>query len=213
MTSAASSIRWLPLTGADMALREIVAVRQTGRVDAATSVGSSGPVVRIFARSLKLRVEIGEASKPREVRVLDGAKGWRNGKEASGVGYEAMVLQSVRLDLPFQLLSQRQLLVEKEPMDYQGSHLRVLQLPLNGGLSITAGIDPASGRILFSTGTTKPGSTGSMTFETRYKDFRTVDGRLFAFKETNLAGGTKTADILLEKIELLKASPSEAFKP
>jgi len=52
-----------------------------------------------------------------------------------------------------------------------------------------------------------------MTFETRYDDFRTVDGRLFAFKETNFASGTKTADIVLSKIELLKAPPPGAFKP
>src|SRR5438445_7263690 len=98
------------------ALEGMAAVRETGRVEAATRVGSSNAMVRTFARPLKLRVEIGDASKPNEVRVVDGATGWRNGKESTGVGYEAMVLQAVRLDLPFQLLSQRRVLVEKEPM-------------------------------------------------------------------------------------------------
>src|SRR5437016_5020584 len=142
-------------------LEDIAAVRETGRVEAAMRVGSSGPIVRTFARPLKLRVEIGDASKPTEVRVLDGATGWRNGKESTGVGYEAMVLQAVRLDLPFQLLSQRRVLVEKEPMDYQGKRLRVVELRLEHDLAIMAGIEPETCRNLFFTGTTK---RGSMTF-------------------------------------------------
>jgi len=199
--------------GGKAALESMTAVRETGRVEAAMRVGSSGPVVRTFARPLKLRVEIGEPAKPSEVRVVDGAKGWRNGKESTGVGYEAMILQAVRLDLPFQLLSQRKVLVERELMDYQTKRLRVIEMPLEGGLTVTAGVDAETGRVLFSKGTTSAGSTGSMTFETRYDDFRMVDGRLFAFKETNLAGGTKTADILLSKVELLKAPPADSFKP
>ena len=199
--------------GGRSALGGMAAVRETGQVQAATQEGSSKPMVRTFARPLKLRVEIGDTSKPTEVRVVDGAAGWRNGKESTGVGYEAMVLQAVRLDLPFQLLSQGKVLVEKEPMDYQGKRLRIVELPIEHSLAITAGIEPKTGRILFSTGTTKPSSGGPMTFETRYDDFRTVDGHLFAFKETNFAGGTKTADIVLSKIELLKAPPPDAFKP
>jgi alkylation response protein AidB-like acyl-CoA dehydrogenase len=57
--------------------------------------------VRVFARPTKLRVEIGT----NEVRLVDGPKGWRNGKEVRGMQYEAMVLQAVRLDLPWQLLA------------------------------------------------------------------------------------------------------------
>ena len=103
--------------GGRAALENMAAVRETGQVEAATRDGSSKPMVRTFARPLKLRVEIGDTSKPTEVRVVDGATGWRNGKESTAVGYEAMVLQAVRLDLPFQLMSQRKILVEKELMD------------------------------------------------------------------------------------------------
>ena len=52
-----------------------------------------------------------------------------------------------------------------------------------------------------------------MKFETSYDDFRTVDGLLFAFKETNLAGGTKTADTTITTIQVLKAAPPDVFKP
>jgi hypothetical protein len=199
--------------GGREALEKFTALRETGRVEAAMGAARSVPTVRIYERPLKLRVEVGEASKTPEVRVLDGQKGWRNGKESTGMGYEAMVLQAVRLDLPFRLLSQRKVLVEKEPVDYQGKRVRVLELPLEHGLSVRAGIEPETGRILFSAGTTGSGPSGPTTFETRYDDFRTVEGRLFAFKETNFASGTKTADIVVSKIELLKAPPDDAFKP
>ena len=200
--------------GGRVKLEDSAVVRESGRVEAVRNAGHSIPTVRTYARPLKLRVEIGGASNPGEVRILDGEKGWRNGKESStGMGYEAMVLQAVRLDLPYQLLSQRKVLAEKESVDLEGKRLRVLELPLTNGLSIAVGVEAETGRILFSRGTTQAGPEGSTTFETRYDDFRTVAGRLFAFKESNFAGGTKTADIFLTKIELLKVPPADAFKP
>jgi hypothetical protein len=220
--------------GGKAALERAVAFREEGHVEATVRVGSSGQITRVFARPTKLRVEIGPQDKPTEVRVLDGSKGWRGGKEVTGMSYEAMVLQATRLDLPLQLLRHKDRLVEKEAIDHDGKRLRVLELPLEGGLKLTAGIEPETGRILFSSGTTSPtpaspkpdsdshsasgtgasaGGMGPAKFETSYADFRLVEGVLFAFKETNFAQGTKTADINLDKIELLKTTPSEAFKP
>jgi hypothetical protein len=199
------------MAGAHGSKKSAPSVKSAG-LTPATRIGTSGPIVRTFARPLKLRVEIGEP--PTEVRVLDGAQGWRNGKAVTGPGYEAMLLQAVRLDLPFQLLSNQPKLVEKEPMDYHGVQLRVLELPLENGLSITAGLDPKTGRILFSTGNTPAsGPMGRLSFETSYSDFSVVDGVLFAFNEVNLAGGTKTADIVLSLVQLLKSAPADAFKP
>lgn len=200
--------------GGRASLEQIVAVRQTGRVEPATQSGKPGPISRTFARPLKLRVEVGDPAKPNEVRILNGASGWRNGKESnSGMGYEAMMLQAARLDLPFQLMSHRKELTEKDPEELQGKRLRVVQVPVEHGLSILAGIEPKTGHILFSKGTTSAGPSGPTMFETRYEDFRKTDGLLFAFKEINFAGDTKTAETMLSKIELLKSSPEEAFKP
>jgi hypothetical protein len=194
-------------------LEKIVAMRQTGHVNAAVRVSSSGPVARTYARPLKLRVEVGDPAKPTEVRVLDGEKGWRNGQPVTGMSYDAMVLQAVRLDLPFQLLTHQNKLVEKEPLDREGKKLRVVELPLENGLSVTAAIDPETGRILSSTGNTAAGAMGRMSFETTYDDFAKVEGVLFGFKEVNVAGGTKTADTVLTVIQLLKSAPADAFKP
>jgi hypothetical protein len=194
-------------------LEKIVAFTQNGQVTAATSIGNSGPLVRTFARPLKLRVQIGDPAHPAELRVLDGTNGWRNGKAVTGPSYQAMVLQAVRLDLPFQLLSNKAKIVEKEPSQFHGHKVRTIELPLDNGLTMTAGIDPETGRILFSTGQTAAGPMGRLSFETEYDDFQTVDGVLFAWKETNIANDTKTADMAFSVIQLLKETPSNAFKP
>jgi hypothetical protein len=196
--------------GGQAALEKIEAVREEGKVEATMRVGSSGPIVRTYTRPSKLRVQIGEGPKFTEVRVLNGTKGWRDGKKVTGVSYEAMVLQSARLDLPWLLMKYKTKLVDKGSVERDGKRLQVLELPLVNGLSVSAGIDPATGHILFSSGTTK---TGSMTFETTYDDFRKVEGVLFAFKETNTAQGTKTAETILSKIESLKEAPEDAFRP
>jgi hypothetical protein len=195
--------------GGRAALEKIATVRESGTVEAAMRMGSSGPVVRLFARPAKLRVEIGT----NEVRLVNGPKGWRNGKEVTGTQYEAMVLQAVRLDLPWQLLTHKDKLVEKEPQELDGKRLRVLELSLDNGLSVSAGIDPDTGRILRSSSDSNGGPTGGMNFETHYDYFRKVDGVLFAFKETNLVHGTKTANTALSKIELLKVTPEGVFEP
>jgi hypothetical protein len=196
--------------GGQAALEKVAAIREEGKVEATMRVGSSGPIIRTYARQSKLRIQIGEGPKFTEVRVVNGAKGWRNGQESTGVSYEAMVLQSARLDLPWLLMKHKSKLVDKGPMERDGQRLQVFELPLENGLSVSAGIDPATGHILFSSGTTK---AGSMTFETAYDDFRKVEGVLFAFKETNMAQGTKTAETFLSKIEILKEAPDDAFKP
>jgi hypothetical protein len=196
--------------GGEAALEKIGALREEGKVEATMRVGSSGPIVRTYARPSKLRVQIGEGPKFTEVRVLNGEKGWRNGQEATGASYEAMVLQAARLDLPWLLMKHKTKLIDKGPAERDGRQLHVLELALENGLSLSAGIEPATGHILFSAGTTR---TGGMTFETAYDDLRKVDGVLFAFKETNLAQGTKTAETILSKIEIIKSPPEDAFRP
>jgi hypothetical protein len=196
--------------GGEAALEKCAAIREEGKVEATMRVGSSGPIVRTYARPSQLRIQIGEGSKSTEVRVLNSAKGWRNGKEAAGVSYEAMVLQAARLDLPWLLMKNKNKLVAKGTVERNGKRLQMIELALENGLSVSAGIEPATGYILFSSGTTK---TGSMTFETAYDDLRKVEGVLFAFEESNMAQGSKTAETILSKIEILKDAPEDAFRP
>ena len=196
--------------GGQAALEKIAAIREEGKLEGAMRPGSLGPIVRTYARPSKLRVQIGDGPKFTEVRVVNGSKGWRDGKEVTGVSYEAMVLQAARLDLPWLLMKQKGKLVDKGFVERDGRRLQVFELAFENGLKVSAGVEPTTGHILFSSGTTK---TGSMTFETAYDDFRTVDGVLFAFKETNMAQGTKTADTILSKIEILKKAREDEFRP
>jgi hypothetical protein len=220
--------------GGQAALEKAAVVREEGRVEAAMGATNPRPILRLFTRPMKLRVEVGPKEKPTEARILDGAKGWRGDKEVTGTSYQAMVLQATRLDLPLQLLLHKDRIVEKDAMEQGDKRLRLLELALEGGLKVSAGIDPDTGRILYSSGTTAAvpaattpgteaaghggatgsgGPTGPAKFETYYDDFRMVDGVLFAFKETNWAQGVKTADIVLSEIKLLKSAPPDAFRP
>lgn len=195
-------------------LEKIVAIRETGQVNAATTVGTSGPTVRTFGRPNRLKIEIGDPAKPTEIRLLNGTNGWRNGKPAAaGTSFDAMLLQAIRLDLPYQLWINQSKLTEKEPITAgDGKHLRVLELSVEKGLTVVATLDESTGHIVGYAGTTGPGGMGRMTFETAYEDFRLVDGILFAFKETNVANGTKTAETTITKVELLSTVP-DVFKP
>ncbi|MBI5509854.1 MAG: hypothetical protein HY903_13950 [Deltaproteobacteria bacterium] len=135
--------------GGKEALAKMATLTQTGRVAATIRVASSGPLVRIYARSLKLRVEIG-APTDAEVRVLDGKRGWRNGREVSGPPYEAMVLQAVRLDLPFALVENRQSLVDRGLTTLHGKEVHTVELPIGAAMSVTVGIEPTTGRVVYS---------------------------------------------------------------
>src|SRR5437899_661914 len=109
--------------GGAAALEKVAAIREEGKLEGTMRPGSLGPVVRTFARPSKLRVEVGEGPKFTEVRVLDGATGWRDGKKVAGVSYEAMVLQAARLDLPWMLMKNKTKLVDKGAVEHDGRQL------------------------------------------------------------------------------------------
>ena len=54
--------------------------------------------------------------------------------------------------------------------------------------------------------------TFKMQFGTRYDDFRKVNGRLFAFKETHFVMGRETGYTNLERI-VIESLPDELFYP
>ena len=85
-----------------------------------------------------------------------------------------------------------------------------MALALPGALELVAEIDPASGRIVRSSGA-MPGPGGKMEFATAYSDFRPVAGVLFAHHEESWAGGQHTGATDLQRVELLPAAPPGAF--
>lgn len=205
--------RVLAAYGGKAALERAVAVRETGRVLSTMRGGRAGTLLRAFERPGRLRVEIAYPEETPEIRVLDGAQGWRDGKRSAGPPFAAMVLQAARLGLPLGLDANRAKLRDLGSAVEDGKPVRSLELPVGDGMTLTVGIDPDSGRIVRSAGRAPGGPGGAIEFVTLYDDFRTVDGVLFPFREVNVAMGQKTGDTILEKIETLPALPPGTFRP
>ena len=174
--------------GGAAAWSNVIALRETGTVIPAMRPGQ-GTLTRQWQRPDKLRVEIAYPTNT-EVRIVDGDHGSQNGKEATGMGLDAMRLQAARLVVPL-------LLVEKK------SSLRAvgntIEISLAPPMTLTVEIDPQSGHILKSTS-----KTTGMEFSTSYSDFRMIDGLLFAFREENSAGGAKTGTNEISKVEITR---------
>ena len=59
----------------------------------------------------------------------------------------------------------------------------------------------------------KMSTTMKITFETRYSDFREVEGVLFAHVEQNYTGGRHTATTAIEKIVVNPELSEGEFRP
>jgi hypothetical protein len=198
--------------GGKKAIVRLARIREEGTVSSnVLHPGDAGRITRVYQRSGRLRVEIAYPDAPKEVRVLDGSRGWRFGEEVQGVFLVSMILQAARLDLPSLLAAWEDKVLDAGTVEHEGKTLRVLALEVGPGLRVEAGLDPATGRILRSRGA----GTGGMPLEfvTSYSDFRTVDGVLVAFREGNWANGRTTGETLLQKVEFPGAIPEETFRP
>src|ERR1041385_9208352 len=174
--------------GGAAAWNKVTEIVERGRVVPAMRKGD-GAMTRTWRGTGSLRVEIAYPENKREVRVLENGKGTNNGRESNAMELDAMRLQAARLALP-------KLLAEK----HTTVHLtgpNMLELALDGGLTIEAEVDPATGHIVRSTV-----HSGQMSFTTAYSDFRSVSGLLIAFHEENSAMGMKTADNYLDKVDV-----------
>lgn len=202
--------RCLSAYGGAAALGKVVAVRQVGTATSLLHPGETGRLQRLAAPGGRLRVEIAWGSSP-EVRVVDGAVGWRGGVPAQGPQLGAMVLQAARFDLPLRLKEGLDRLEDRGVVELDGKRLRALALTVAPGLVVEADLDPATGRILRSRAASSSGPP--LEFVTTYADFRAVDGVLFAFREGNWANGSTTGETVLSSVELLARLPEGAFRP
>ncbi len=176
--------------------------------------GEVGHMARAYERPGRLRVEIAYPASPDEgeVRVLDGAKGWRNGEAATGPRLDAMVLQAARVDLPALLQSSRAKLRDGGAGEVGGKKVRLVAYEPAPGLLVEAAIDPATGRILRSRGASTVGPM-PLEFVTTYSEFRKVDGVLVPMREENWANGKSTGVTTLTKVAFPAAMPDGMFRP
>jgi hypothetical protein len=198
--------------GGEAALAKVGGYRMEGTLT--SSMRGTGPFVRLFQRPSRLRVELDYPGHP-ESRILDGARGWRSDGQGNLLPSEgpllgSMVVQAARADLPWLLLERRQdLRLLAPPGD---AAVRVIEIGLGPGLALTVAVDAASGRIVRTAGTinTPAMQTG---FTTEYADFRSVDGVLFPFRESNGAGGQSTGDTVVTKVTLNPRLTDADFRP
>jgi hypothetical protein len=186
--------------------------REEGRVTSLLHPGDAGRIVRSFARPGRLRVEVAFPGSDPEVRVLDGARGWRGGEEATGPKLDAMVLQAARLDVVALLAVPGTKITDGGTAMVKDTVVRVLSFEPAPGLTVEAQIDPKSGRVLRTRGSSG-GPHVPVAFETTYGEFRKVDGVLVAFHEWNWANGRTTGETVLEKVEFPRELPKGTFEP
>jgi hypothetical protein len=198
--------------GGKRAVVRLARIREEGTVTSEVlHPGALGKVSRTYQRSGRLRVEIAYPDQPVEVRVLDGGHGWRFGEVAEGPFLVSMILQAARLDLPALLAAWEAKVEDRGTWTHGGKTLRVLAVPVGPAVTVEAGIDPATGRILRSRG--EAGGGMPLEFVTTYSDFRTQDGVLVAFREGNWANGRTTGETVLTKVEFPGAISAEVFRP
>ena len=174
--------------------------------------GETGRIVRFYERPGRLRVEIAYGGGPPEVRVIDGARGWRNGEEATGPRLDAMLLQAARLDLPVLLQASQGKLKDGGSAILEGRKVRLLALEPGPGLLVEAAIDPATGRILRSRGASTSGPM-PLEFVTTYSKFKLVQGVLVPMREENWANGKSTGVTKVQKVTFPKAFVDGTFRP
>jgi len=187
-----------------------LAIRQTGSTTSFSR--GEGALVRLFKSPDRFRNEITYSS-GQEVRTLVGPLAWQQSKPANPALRSAIVLQAARVALPWNVLARWSETHDRgtEPDD-SGNTLQLIELELEPNLKLVIHVDRASGRIVRSRGVMEVG-TRSMEFATRYSDFRSQSGRVYAAREQQFAAGQHTGYSVIEHIEFLDALPDSAFAP
>jgi len=195
-------------------LARVSAYEMRGTVEARVQ-GGRATAVRTFARPSRLRVVLHYPQRV-EVRVLDGEHGWRGDQNglvtAAGPLLAAIQLQAARAAVPWILDEHRHELKPVPPLEENGLSYPGVTLDLGDGRSLRAYLDPASHHIV-RVQTALRTSSRAIVFETRYAEFRWVDGVLFAFAEENFASGTHTGSTRFEAVIVNPSLQEGTFGP
>lgn len=188
--------------GGAEALSRADAFRLDGHVTSLLHPGAQGKISRVYSRPDRLRVEVAWPGEPTEVRVLEGTRGFRNGVPVQGPLFTSMLLQLVRLDLPWLLHQARAAAVDRGEVRLGTRTLRAVEIPLGDGLSVTAEIDPQTGLIARSRTSGRATGPGAppLEFSTTYEEYRAVEGVQISFREGNWANGRDTGVTTVEVV-------------
>lgn len=188
-------------------------VIQSGRLKS-NRHGKTGIVKRTFSRPDKLRIEIQIPGVPTESRILNGERGWRDGREVPPMMARAMLLQAARLDLPYLIMKAGQNIKKSMPVNDAGNRdLKSLEIPMEKGLRLIAVIDADTGYIVSSHGLISITPDQGMVFATFYSGHKKINGRVIGTEEAHFAQGQPTGNTVLEKSEVVQELSDAIFHP
>lgn len=193
-------------------IEQIKSVKQSGALKS-NRYGKTGTIRRTFSRPDKLRIDIQIPGAPPESRILDGARGWRDGKEVPPMMAKAMRLQAARLDLPYLIMRAGQDIKLAGPDNPRNDrHPKGLEIPLAEGLRLIAIIDIDTGYIVSSHGLIAIGPNHEMEFTTIYSSHKEMNGMVFATEEAHFVRGQATGKTVLDKSEVVQDLSDAVFR-
>lgn len=199
--------------GGPEAIERIKSFKQSGALTS-NRYGKTGTVERTFARPDKLRIDIQIPGAPHETRVLNGERGWRNGREDQPMMAKAMFLQAARLDLPYLIMTAGQNIKMFGPIEGEDTrNLKGLEIPMMDKLRLIAIIDADTGYIVRSHGLILVAPGHEMEFSTVYSGHVERNGTVFAAQEDHFVRGQATGITVLDKSDVVQDLPGAVFLP
>jgi len=194
--------RTFRLYGGVDAILAVEGLRLSGTIADATTEPRSRPrLERLLHLPDRYRSAVSLGGIERETLILDGSRAFRDGAEVTGlVRADQIRLEAARTFLPGALARGREALVDRGEAFRAGRQVRMVELPLHERATLTAEIDPGSGRILRAV-TRVAGRETSVSF----RRFRPVEGILFPFAEDQEARDGKRT-VLVERVELVRGA-------
>lgn len=193
-------------------IEQIKSVEQSGSLES-NRHGKTGTIRRTFSRPDKLRIDIQIPGASPESRVLNGERGWRDGKEVPPMMAKAMMLQAARLDLPYLILRAGQDIKLAGPADQDNDrHPKGLEIPMAEGLRLIAIIDAKTGYIVSSHGLVSVAPNREMEFTTIYSSHKEMNGMVVATEEAHFVRGQATGKTVLDKSEVVQELSDAIFR-
>lgn len=188
-------------------------VKQSGALQS-NRHGKTGTVERTFSRPDKLRIEIKIPGAPPESRILNGERGWRDGKEVPPMMAKAMLLQAARLDLPYLIMKAGKNIKMLGPIKRADNrNLKGLEIPMVDGLRLIAVVGAKTGYVVSSHGLILLSPKQGMEFATLYSSHKEMNGMVFATEEAHFAQGRPTGKTVLNKSEVVQKLSDAVFRP
>jgi hypothetical protein len=148
--------------------------------------------------------------------MLDGMRGWRDRgtgpQTVTGMLLTAMILQAARADLPWILDAHRNVVRVVGPVVRGDRSLVGLEIQMGTSMLFRAYVDTDTHYVVESLGILMAGGQ-QVRFETRYTDFRSVDGIVFPFAEENYASGTHTGSTRITSVDVNPDVAPGTFQP